>query len=357
MTTRGAGRRGRPRSRCERRLDYLDGIRALAALFVVAHHVYIAVYPGFPENTGPWFLGWLLYGNFAVAVFIVVSGFSLTLAPARRRLPAGRRVLAATSSAGPGGSCRPTGRRCCCRRSSSWCWSSAGLDVSHRRSATWLVHLCSSRTGPATRRRTARSGRSPSSGSCTSCSRSSCSPGDSVGPAATAAIGVVGVWAVNVAGPQLGAAPSPAEPHPAVRRAVHLRHDRRRRHGPRRRGQPASRVPWGWITVGLWSPPRWWPARRSAANGCSASTSTGPTSASARPRPACWPRCRARDRRRQAGSSQHRTARRHGHFSYSIYLVHAPMLAHRLALPRRAAGLVAQRLVRPDVGSVAPVPC
>ena len=55
------------------RLDYLDGIRALAALFVVAHHVYLQVYPGFPENTGPWFLGWLLYGNFAVAVFIVVS--------------------------------------------------------------------------------------------------------------------------------------------------------------------------------------------------------------------------------------------------------------------------------------------
>ena len=71
------------------RLDYLDGIRALAALFVVAHHVYIQVYPGFPENTGPWFLGWLLYGNFAVAVFIVVSGYSLTLAPARRQFHLG----------------------------------------------------------------------------------------------------------------------------------------------------------------------------------------------------------------------------------------------------------------------------
>jgi len=65
------------------RIQFLDGIRALAALFVVAHHIYIAVYPGFPENTGPWFLGWLLYGHFAVAAFIVVSGFSLTLAPAK----------------------------------------------------------------------------------------------------------------------------------------------------------------------------------------------------------------------------------------------------------------------------------
>jgi peptidoglycan/LPS O-acetylase OafA/YrhL len=66
------------------RLLFLDGIRALAALYVVAHHMYITVYPTFPRNTGPWYLGWLLYGHFGVAVFIVVSGFSLSLAPARR---------------------------------------------------------------------------------------------------------------------------------------------------------------------------------------------------------------------------------------------------------------------------------
>ena len=74
------------------RLDFLDGIRALAALFVVAHHIYIAVYPGFPENTGPWFLGWLLYGNFAVAVFIVVSGFSLDPGPGPPRTTGWPRV-------------------------------------------------------------------------------------------------------------------------------------------------------------------------------------------------------------------------------------------------------------------------
>ncbi len=62
---------------------FLDGIRALSALYVVAHHIYITVYPGYPRSTGPWYLGWLIYGQFAVAVFIVVSGFSLTLAPAR----------------------------------------------------------------------------------------------------------------------------------------------------------------------------------------------------------------------------------------------------------------------------------
>jgi peptidoglycan/LPS O-acetylase OafA/YrhL len=66
------------------RLDFLDGIRALAALFVVVHHMYLAVYAGFPENNGPAFLAPLLYGHFGVAVFIVVSGFSLGLAPAKR---------------------------------------------------------------------------------------------------------------------------------------------------------------------------------------------------------------------------------------------------------------------------------
>jgi len=71
------------------RFDYLDGIRALAALFVVVHHSWLAVYPGFPSNTGPSWFGWMLYGHMAVSVFIVVSGFSLTIAPARRdlRLP------------------------------------------------------------------------------------------------------------------------------------------------------------------------------------------------------------------------------------------------------------------------------
>jgi len=72
------------------RLDFLDGIRALAALFVVLHHVYLSVYDGFPTNTGPAVLTPLLYGHFGVAVFIVVSGFSLGLAPAKRGWDLGR---------------------------------------------------------------------------------------------------------------------------------------------------------------------------------------------------------------------------------------------------------------------------
>ena len=56
------------------RLHGLDGIRGLAALFVVLHHCWLLSFPGYPRNTGPWWLGWLIYGHFAVVVFIVLSG-------------------------------------------------------------------------------------------------------------------------------------------------------------------------------------------------------------------------------------------------------------------------------------------
>jgi peptidoglycan/LPS O-acetylase OafA/YrhL len=65
------------------RVHWLDGVRALAAMYVVIHHFWLASYPVADVNTGPWFLGWLLYGQMAVAVFIVVSGYSLSLKPAR----------------------------------------------------------------------------------------------------------------------------------------------------------------------------------------------------------------------------------------------------------------------------------
>ncbi|HEV7657194.1 MAG TPA: acyltransferase family protein [Mycobacteriales bacterium] len=65
------------------RVPWIDGVRGAAACFVVLHHIWLASWPYFPENLGPWWLGWALYGHLAVAVFIVVSGFSLGLAPAR----------------------------------------------------------------------------------------------------------------------------------------------------------------------------------------------------------------------------------------------------------------------------------
>jgi peptidoglycan/LPS O-acetylase OafA/YrhL len=74
-----------PRARDDRyRVLWLDGIRGAAALFVVLHHMFLQTWNTFPVNTGPWWLGWLLYGHMAVAVFIVVSGFSLALVPLRR---------------------------------------------------------------------------------------------------------------------------------------------------------------------------------------------------------------------------------------------------------------------------------
>ncbi|MGR6912929.1 acyltransferase family protein [[Actinomadura] parvosata] len=70
-------------TRARFRLDGLDGIRGLAALFVVLHHCRLLSFPGFPADTGPWWASWLLYGHFAVVLFIALSGFSLAVSPAR----------------------------------------------------------------------------------------------------------------------------------------------------------------------------------------------------------------------------------------------------------------------------------
>jgi peptidoglycan/LPS O-acetylase OafA/YrhL len=65
------------------RLAGLDGLRGLAALFVVVHHVFLRAFPGYPVDRAPFWAGWFIYGRFAVVVFIVLSGFSLALSPAR----------------------------------------------------------------------------------------------------------------------------------------------------------------------------------------------------------------------------------------------------------------------------------
>lgn len=65
------------------RLAGLDGVRGLAALFVVVNHVLLRAFPGYPVDRAPFWAGWFIYGRFAVVVFIVLSGFSLALSPAR----------------------------------------------------------------------------------------------------------------------------------------------------------------------------------------------------------------------------------------------------------------------------------
>jgi peptidoglycan/LPS O-acetylase OafA/YrhL len=85
------------------RLAALDGVRALAALWVVVHHTWLTVYPD-PVAHGPRGLArvltdWMAYGHFAVVAFLVVSGYSLAIGTVR----AGNRP--------PGGAWRFIGRR------------------------------------------------------------------------------------------------------------------------------------------------------------------------------------------------------------------------------------------------------
>jgi len=65
------------------RVAGLDGLRGLAALFVVVNHVFLRAFPGYPVDAAPLWAAWCIYGRFAVVVFIVLSGFSLALSPAR----------------------------------------------------------------------------------------------------------------------------------------------------------------------------------------------------------------------------------------------------------------------------------
>jgi peptidoglycan/LPS O-acetylase OafA/YrhL len=65
------------------RLAGLDGIRGLAALYVVINHIFLRTFPGYPVDNAPFWAGVFIYGRFAVVVFIVLSGFSLALSPAR----------------------------------------------------------------------------------------------------------------------------------------------------------------------------------------------------------------------------------------------------------------------------------
>jgi peptidoglycan/LPS O-acetylase OafA/YrhL len=65
------------------RLAGLDGVRGLAALFVVVNHVFLRAFHGYPVGHAPFWASWFVYGRFAVVVFIVLSGFSLALSPAR----------------------------------------------------------------------------------------------------------------------------------------------------------------------------------------------------------------------------------------------------------------------------------
>jgi peptidoglycan/LPS O-acetylase OafA/YrhL len=78
-----AGSSGAAGSAGTGRVAGLDGLRGLAALYVLVHHCWLFTFHGYPRDTGPLWLGWLLYGHVGVVFFIVLSGFSLGIAPAR----------------------------------------------------------------------------------------------------------------------------------------------------------------------------------------------------------------------------------------------------------------------------------
>jgi peptidoglycan/LPS O-acetylase OafA/YrhL len=65
------------------RLIGLDGIRGLAALYVVVYHIFLRAFPGNLADHAPFWVAGFSFGRFAVVVFIVLSGFSLSVAPAR----------------------------------------------------------------------------------------------------------------------------------------------------------------------------------------------------------------------------------------------------------------------------------
>jgi len=65
------------------RLEFLDGLRGLSALYVVLHHIYGEIAWSFDAVLAStvvmrW-LGWLDWGHFAVVIFIVLSGYCLML--------------------------------------------------------------------------------------------------------------------------------------------------------------------------------------------------------------------------------------------------------------------------------------
>ncbi|WP_203822305.1 acyltransferase family protein [Paractinoplanes ferrugineus] len=66
-----------------KRVAGLDGLRGLCALYVMLFHCWAYTYRGFPRYRGPEWLSWLGFGRLSVVLFLVLSGFSLAMAAAR----------------------------------------------------------------------------------------------------------------------------------------------------------------------------------------------------------------------------------------------------------------------------------
>jgi peptidoglycan/LPS O-acetylase OafA/YrhL len=67
------------------RLEHIDGLRALAAIYVVIHHILLYAYDDLPGGAVRRVSDLFLFGHYAVDVFIVISGFCLMLPVLRHR--------------------------------------------------------------------------------------------------------------------------------------------------------------------------------------------------------------------------------------------------------------------------------
>ncbi|MFE4964296.1 acyltransferase family protein [Streptomyces sp. NPDC056660] len=70
-------------ARARSQVGGLDGLRGLAALYVVLFHCWLYTFPGYPDSSAPPWLKGLMFGRLAVVFFLVLSGFSLAISPAR----------------------------------------------------------------------------------------------------------------------------------------------------------------------------------------------------------------------------------------------------------------------------------
>jgi peptidoglycan/LPS O-acetylase OafA/YrhL len=104
----------------QQRLAGLDGVRGLAALFVVLNHVLLRAFPGYPVDRAPFWAGWFIYGRFAVVVFIACPD---------SRWPPHRPATAGDSN----GVSRFAGRRA--RRILPAYWAALGFSLA----VAWLV--------------------------------------------------------------------------------------------------------------------------------------------------------------------------------------------------------------------------
>ncbi|WP_433292444.1 acyltransferase family protein [Actinoplanes sp. CA-030573] len=65
-----------------KRVAGLDGLRGLCALYVLLFHCWAYTFLGFPRYRGPAWLSWLGFGRLAVVMFLILSGFSLAMTAA-----------------------------------------------------------------------------------------------------------------------------------------------------------------------------------------------------------------------------------------------------------------------------------